>query len=307
MYPISPFVIQPDTSVSFEAYLKRNDNYVLLTTNKECFRETRNRLYENGVTTIYIKEDEISKYYKYIDYNLGNILKDKEVPIETRSEILKDNSVKKAKALFGKTISKPEGIREIKNLVREAVDFFFKTGSVNPLSDLITHTHTVYTHCFNVFVYAGLMFKNMDLTKKDVQRYALGAYLHDVGKINIDKSILDKPGNLTEEEIEIIKTHPQEGIEVCKDNYLPETVKQGILFHHERIDGKGYPRGYTDDQIPFPAKVIGCCDIYDALTTHRSYAKATSPFEALKIIREDVKKGKIDEIIFKHLISIIEY
>lgn len=305
MIPISPYVIQPDTFVSFEIYLKRGDKHILLTTCKEKFQETRTKLYANGVTEVFISKEEATKYHQYVENNLGDILKDSYIPKETRSEILVDSSYKKSEQLFGKTLSKPEKIKEIKELVKDAVDFFFENGSVNPISNMISHTYQTYTHCVNVFVYSGLILKNMDLTKKQVQKYILGAYLHDVGKTNIDSKILEKPGNLTKEENDLIKTHPQEGVKVCKDNYLPESVKQGILFHHERLNGSGYPRGYKDDNIPFPAKIIACCDIYDSLTTHRSYAKAIPPFDALKIIREEVKRGKIDNHVFKNLINVI--
>jgi putative nucleotidyltransferase with HDIG domain len=109
--------------------------------------------------------------------------------------------------------------------------------------------------------------------KLDVERIQIAAILHDIGKIGIDKDILNKPAKLTKEEYEIIKTHPSKGYYALKDiSSLKEEVKI-IRYHHERYDGLGYPEGIKGDNIPLGARIICVADAYDAMTSDRPYRK----------------------------------
>jgi putative nucleotidyltransferase with HDIG domain len=102
----------------------------------------------------------------------------------------------------------------------------------------------------------------------------MGALLHDIGKIAIPDSILKKPGPLSSEEWEKIKLHPTLGFGLIKEiKFVPE-VGNIILFHHERYDGKGYPKGLKKDRIPLEARIFALADALDAITAHRPYRKA---------------------------------
>ena len=114
--------------------------------------------------------------------------------------------------------------------------------------------------------------------------------LHDIGKIGIDDKILNKPGKLTKDEFEIIKTHTLigarmlEGMEVYKDEPLIKMAYQICRWHHERYDGKGYPDGLKGDEIPISAQVVSLADVYDALVSERVYKKAFSHEKAMEMI-----------------------
>ncbi len=114
----------------------------------------------------------------------------------------------------------------------------------------------------------------------------LAAFLHDIGKIGVSDTILHKPGDLTREEFEIMKAHTMKGAQILEG--LPELtdVVPGIVSHHERWDGKGYPHGLRGNEIPFLAKVIGIADALDAMTTDRPYMKAMPLENAVKILRD---------------------
>jgi HD-GYP domain-containing protein (c-di-GMP phosphodiesterase class II) len=107
----------------------------------------------------------------------------------------------------------------------------------------------------------------------------LGSLLHDVGKIGIADSILLKPGPLTEEEWEIMRTHPTIGERMLKDVDFLAPALQVVRWHHERWDGKGYPDGLREDQIPLAARIVSVCDAFDAMTSDRPYRPAL-PTEA---------------------------
>ena len=126
------------------------------------------------------------------------------------------------------------------------------------------------------------MGKKMGMTKQELNLLTMISNLHDIGKISIDDHILNKPGKLTEEEWKIMKRHPETGYRILSS--LPEygEIAEDILSHHERFDGKGYPRGLKGDNIPIRARLIAVIDAYDAMTTDRPYRKKMSHEEAIK-------------------------
>jgi HD-GYP domain-containing protein (c-di-GMP phosphodiesterase class II) len=125
----------------------------------------------------------------------------------------------------------------------------------------------------------------LKLEKENLEELGLGAILHDIGRIMIPSYILKKPGKLSKLEFEVIKKHPLHGYKILtKDKKIGEIPKLIALQHHERFNGKGYPKGLSDDEISDFAVITGLADVYDALTTDRPYRKKFSPYEAMRII-----------------------
>lgn len=122
----------------------------------------------------------------------------------------------------------------------------------------------------------------------------IGCLLHDIGKIGIPDDILKSGRGLTKEEYKIIKTHPEKGREICKDLKGISDSLEIILHHHEKLDGSGYPLGLKENKISKIAQIAAVADIYDALTSDRSYRKSLSKWEAFRIMDGEVKKGKIN-------------
>jgi putative two-component system response regulator len=133
-----------------------------------------------------------------------------------------------------------------------------------------------------------------ELKENDLDLFISSARLHDVGKITISDVILNKPGKLTEEEYEIMKTHCVEGERVI-DQIVSRTedvefLRNARLFagcHHERWDGKGYPRGFAGADIPLQGRIMAIVDVYDALVSERPYKKPFTPDEAVRIMMEN--------------------
>jgi putative nucleotidyltransferase with HDIG domain len=120
--------------------------------------------------------------------------------------------------------------------------------------------------------------------------FRIGALLHDVGKLMVPAEVLNKPGKLTDEEWAMVRSHPSAGVELLADIEFPWDVRPIVESHHERWDGKGYPHGLAGDDIPLTARVLCIADVYDALTSQRSYKKAFTHDEAMDIMRADVGK-----------------
>jgi HD-GYP domain-containing protein (c-di-GMP phosphodiesterase class II) len=127
--------------------------------------------------------------------------------------------------------------------------------------------------------------KEMNLPAPFMETLQISAQLHDVGKIGIEDHILKKPGALTAEEFEVMKTHTTKGANILRPVTQLAEMLPGIELHHEALDGRGYPYGLKGDQIPLLARVIAVADTFDALTTNRPYQTAHTPDEALKIIQ----------------------
>lgn len=155
------------------------------------------------------------------------------------------------------------------------------------------HTYT-FSHSVNVTVLALLLGKEAGLIRGELNELALGALLHDIGKIYTPVELLNKPQALTAQEASIIRRHPGDGYNLLRgDSQLSPRALQIVWAHHERIDGGGYPRGLTDGQIHSWAKIVSIADVYDALTSARPYKQPYSPYLAYKIMGE-FSQGKFD-------------
>lgn len=128
--------------------------------------------------------------------------------------------------------------------------------------------------------------KQMGLEAEELEILRISALLHDVGKIAIDDSILKKPAALTDEEFDIMKTHPQKGYKIMSQIPAMKDFLPGMYMHHEMVNGKGYPQGLTDSQIPLQAKIVSVADTFDAMTIDRPYQKGMLLPTALKRIQE---------------------
>ena len=162
-------------------------------------------------------------------------------------------------------------------------------GTVMLLSDVV-EAEDDYTafHCRSVVELVSEVADDMDIPKADRQELEFAALLHDVGKIAIPKEILNKPAKLTDEEFELIKTHTVEG-QMLLDRVGGLMSRVGTIVRscHERWDGRGYPDGLGGEEIPLAARIVFCCDAYNAMTTDRPYRKAMGREAALVEIRDN--------------------
>lgn len=141
-------------------------------------------------------------------------------------------------------------------------------------------------HCRRVVEYSLLMGRFLKFEDDDLLRLCHGALLHDIGKIGVPDAILHKPGPLTEEEWAVMRTHPQLGALLVGDVHQLEQAREVILNHHERFDGKGYPRGLSGQDIPLAARLFTIADSFDAMISERPYRKAMT----LSAAREEVRR-----------------
>jgi putative nucleotidyltransferase with HDIG domain len=166
------------------------------------------------------------------------------------------------------------------NARRDLVDVAAKTADLEGIylevvrqwgSSIESSDTYTFGHSSRVAEYAVAIATAFGMAESDLTAIRVGAHLHDVGKIRVPHELLNKPDRLTVDEFEIIRQHPVYGVELLASVDFPWDVKPIVRWHHEKIDGSGYPDGLRGDEIPLSAQIIGIADVYDALTTARSY------------------------------------
>lgn len=160
-------------------------------------------------------------------------------------------------------------------------------------------------HSERVAHYSATIATILGLPEEDVENVRVSALMHDVGKIGIQDSILGKAGPLTDEEFEIMKTHPSVGAAIMDHVPQLESMMAGIKCHHENVDGTGYPDGLKGDQIPLQAKIVSVADTFDAMTTNRPYQKAMEITYVFARMRSFIGK-KFEKNIVEALITAYE-
>lgn len=160
-------------------------------------------------------------------------------------------------------------------------------------------------HTERVSQYAVFLGERLSMSDRQLETLRIGALIHDLGKIGIDLNILNKPGKLTDEEFEQIRLHPALGQQICSPLKALQEVGDIIRHHHEKLDGSGYPDGLCGEQISLNARIVSIVDIFDALTTERSYRAALPVTESLLIMKEEAAQGKLDSQLLKEFEALL--
>ncbi len=276
--------------IKFEIYARmtgdEKDRPVLL-----CGKETPHDklveiLLKKHFRELYILDADNAEYWTLLEDSMKKIIKDEHISLDDKSSLVYNCATETVKAVFEDPRS-GENIKRCRNVTNHIIDFALgNRESVASLLKLGSHDYYTFTHCVNVAVFAIGLFQCIGRgTEDELRDFALGCMLHDIGKTDIDGKVLNKPGKLTDAEFDQIKKHPGFGVELMK-GMVPDIVLDVILHHHEQYDGRGYPEGLTGDHISDNAKISAIADVYDALTTNRSYAKARTPFDAALLMKE---------------------
>ncbi|TYS69558.1 HD-GYP domain-containing protein [Sutcliffiella horikoshii] len=161
-----------------------------------------------------------------------------------------------------------------------------------------SYDNYTYTHSLNVGIYSSLIGKLQGLEKSSISLLGQMGMFHDVGKLLIDKNILQKPGRLTEKEWMEIQKHTTYGYDLLKKNRtIDPHILQGALLHHERLDGSGYPTGIKHSKIPYFVQILSVADMYDALSSERSYRPKQNIFTTTKILIQEANYNRLNPAI----------
>lgn len=251
---------------------------VLLTANSLIKKEYLRRIQALGYAGVYVKDE----FSEGIDIE------------EVLSPEVKMATIKNLKNIFiadseNNKVALQEGLVEMKVLVSDIVDDIInnKDVMVNVI-DLKVYDDYTYYHSLNVAVLSVAIGLGIGLNRDTLNALGVSAVLHDIGKKFISKELLEKKGSLTQEEFEIVKEHSQLGYSYIRENFNLSSVSNvGILQHHERFNGTGYPLGKKEKDITAFARILAVVDVYDALSSKRPYHEAQLPHIALEFIENE--------------------
>ena len=258
--------------------------------------EKLNRVYVIGAVDVYEIEDERTpEEKKILEFN----------KIENEFTEISDNLKKSFDKIFTDSDDFLSDIREFSKRIQEEIksqDLIIK--------NIVLHgsgSDVIYRHGVNVSALCTLLGIWLGMNESQINLLVYSSILHDCGKIKLEPKILNKPGKLTDNEYKEIKKHSIIGYDMVKKlQYIDKSVSYGVLMHHERLDGSGYPLGLKGDEIHPFGKIIAIADVFDAINSDRGYKSKKAPFEALRIVKEE-SLGKLDykyvQVFLEHIIN----
>lgn len=230
---------------------------------------------------VLIRNDQKEAYQSYLIENTRNS-RDERV----RASFIRENSKLLVESLAqnprsGKLmVETKNAVSDLAQSVMDNPNTFYSMIKINNY-DYYTYTHSVNVSTMSMALALAAGMRD----KEDLSDLGLGAIVHDLGKSKVDNSLINKPGKLTDKEFVQVKNHVTLGMEMLKENHaINERIIIPVAQHHEKLTGKGYPNGLEGDQIHIFGRISSIIDIYDALTTKRSYKEAFMPFDSLAII-----------------------
>ncbi|MHC0037651.1 HD-GYP domain-containing protein [Pseudoneobacillus sp. C159] len=255
-----------------------NNGLVLLTEGFRLTDRVISRLQRHGIFAVYIKD----KYSDGLieDPGISHELKQKSL-IEIQNSF---SSLKSSTNYTGRI--NPIILSSFQNICDNVIsELLVNKKALSLMTSVQVFDNYLYQHSLNVMVYTLQLAINSGVKPKDLNDLGLSGLLHDVGKMVVPLEILNKPGRLTTEEFELIKTHTTEGYELLKKQHeIPLLAAHCAFQHHEKIDGTGYPRALKGEDIHPFAKMMAIADVFDAVTSSRSYRKAMLPHKGFEIL-----------------------
>ncbi|MDO6441904.1 HD-GYP domain-containing protein [Marinobacter sp. 2_MG-2023] len=206
--------------------------------------------------------------------------------LQTATMRFEDAQLTAKSIMSGLRVSRTLDLNNARKVVNSCVESVLRNDNALMLLTKIKNQDE-YTaeHCINVSILAAAFGKSLGMIKGEIQNLALCGLLHDVGKTRIPNEVLNKPGRLTDDEFALMRNHAVHGRTILMSTGASLQSAVDVAFsHHERVDGKGYPRGLQAENIPYFAKIIALVDTYDAITSTRVYKKAMASMQALEII-----------------------
>ncbi len=307
--PISPRALRADTTVGCDIYILTKTlieiRFVLYCKSDAVFDEAKkSMLLTDRINRLFVKKTDKQIFFDYLENNFQLIISDTSIPSDERTKIVHGAATYLVKDFFEDPQS--GSIERTKAFAHNMVDYVLKdTKAAESLISIAVREYHTYTHSVNVAAVGTLFGQNLGLGATDLKGFCAGILLHDVGKTRIRADILNKKGKFTKDEFDEIKKHPEYGIEVLDETGTKFKEERIVtLQHHENYDGSGYPYGLAKDEIHLCGRVSRIIDVYDALTSKRSYKDALRPFAALRKMVDNMPKC-FDPELFKEFIQFL--
>ncbi|KZL94119.1 HD-GYP domain-containing protein [Clostridium magnum] len=249
-----------------------NDGKILLRAGTKLSSGYINKMREMGVFYVYVEDERLDD----VEVEDESISRLKQHTMESMSKIMKNTAI----------IADKKAMGEYVKTVEDLISYISENKEITKsLYDIQTHSNSNYVHSISVCIISAIIGQGMRMDSSAIKELGVAAILHDIGKTQLPKKIIEKQGSLTGEELNQYKEHPYLGAMLLKKNIrMSDNIIKGVQQHHERVDGKGYPYGLTGKSINRFARVICVSDVYDTITNSKDYKKAFSPNDAYELI-----------------------
>jgi HD-GYP domain-containing protein (c-di-GMP phosphodiesterase class II) len=232
---------------------------------------------------------------------------DKQMAPEVKSQVVYHHSREMMERLLEAPTA--ENISTSKEAIRSLSDLVLADReTAAAMLRISSHDFYTYTHSVNVGITSLMLAKDLfgNSDAHDMHELAAGFFLHDLGKIKVDPAIINKPARLTETEMRRMRIHPYQGYKILEDaEEMSEECRIIVMEHHELLDGGGYPKRIGGDQIHIYGRICCIADVFDALTAERSYKRAMTPYDALKLMR-DKMPNHFDKQLFERFVLLFK-
>lgn len=292
--PIHVASLRLDSITGFDLFLQvRPDEPVVLYARHDTpFSEaSRRRLEESGVEQLFITSEQQALYRRYLEDNLVDILQDPEVEPESKCDILYASAHGLMRDLYDDP-TLDGGLLRSRDLVHCTIGFMHhQRGALRHLIEAAASDYDLYAHAVNGFVLGiGLAARAGLGSPKELSEFGTGALLRDLGMTQIPESIRDNAGKLTVSQFEQLKRHPEAGERMMRNLGVNSALAVDLVrHHHEKLDGTGYPDRLSGPDIHPLVRVLTIADVFDALTTTRTHQPAMTTFEALRLMKTQMR------------------
>jgi HD-GYP domain-containing protein (c-di-GMP phosphodiesterase class II) len=288
-------LIMEGSNIDFNLFLSNETKNVMslfLQSDSAIDGNTKVKLRE--IEMLYVDEEDESRYRAYVKRHLQSIAQNSDISTEQKGRLVYEKAAEAIDAMF-KNPESLENVKRAQPVVNNFIDIILQDlNAVESLLKITAHDFYTHTHSINVSIYTLSLGSFLGIAGKDLETLGMAAILHDLGKSKVDYEIINKNGKLTDEEFDHMKKHPSLGYDIAvKLGISDQRILTGIRHHHERMEGGGYPDNLKRDQISEFARIIGVCDVFDALSTKRSYKDPMSSFESLRLMKQQMS-GHLD-------------
>ena len=260
---------------------------LFLQSNTVIDKEQQNKLRE--VEKLYISHIEKTKYEHFIEEKLQNIIQDTSLSLDAKTEAIYASTTELTNSLYKNPDALENADRSEKIVTPILQTIMHNEDTISSYLKIIEYDYYTHTHSLNVSIYALSLGAALGFDEELLKALGQASLLHDLGKSKIEHEIVNKEGPLSEAEFERMKMHPVFGHETAITlGIKDQNILDGIRHHHEKINGMGYPDGLKGDEIQLFPRIIGICDVFDALSTRRSYKEAMKSFDALILMKQQM-------------------
>jgi len=310
--PLDPKLLRADKACDFPIYVfpPDRDHFILFKAEHLPIRQDQlDLLTQEGRRPVFIPRKNSYELNQYLSENLIQLIEEPNMPLVEKTQKFHAMASTVMKSLFESPPDIKTFVKSAKNVSDSiAALIIAEPQAILQLNRLRSYDYYTYSHSMNVTVLSVGLFQEIhkEHGPEQIRDLTRGVLLHDIGKCDIPTELTNKPGPLSNAEWFIMRSHTVKGHErLLDDTDLSVDSRYVALYHHEALDGSGYPTGIKKEEIPLTSRICKVVDVYDALTSRRPYKDGMPPFDALQLMTKEMS-NKVDLDILKEFILFLE-